>query len=118
MRRLALALLGLALAGCGADAGAPAAAGNPERGRLLLRQYGCGGCHHIPGVAAADGNTGPPLDRIARRVYVGGVLANTPENLARWIRAPQAIDPRTRMPDMQVSAAHARDMTAYLYRLK
>ena len=31
---------------------------------------------------------------------------------------PQAFDPRTRMPDLQVTEAHARDMTAYLQGLK
>ena len=93
-------------------------AGDAERGRLLLRQYGCGGCHTIPGVAAARGKVGPPLDRIASRIYLGGVLPNTPENMSRWIREPQAIDPRTAMPDMQVPPQHASDMIAYLYRLK
>ena len=63
--------------------------GDAERGRLLLRQYGCGTCHRIPGVAAADGDVGPPLDRVARRVYLAGTLPNSPANMARFIRAPQ-----------------------------
>ena len=111
-RRLVLCL---ALAACVPAAPAPTTGGDAERGRLLLRQYGCGGCHTIPGVAAARGNTGPPLGDMSRRVYVGGVLPNTPDNLVRWIQSPQSIDPRTLMPDMQVSETHARDMTAYLY---
>ena len=45
-----------------------------ERGRLLLRQYGCAACHSIPGVAAAQGNVGPPLAASPRRVYLAGVL--------------------------------------------
>jgi cytochrome c2 len=92
--------------------------GDPQRGQLLLRQYGCGGCHEIPGVAAADGKVGPPLDGIARRVYLGGVLPNMPQNMVRWIRAPQSVDPKTAMPDMQVPEAHAQDMVAYLYTLR
>jgi cytochrome c2 len=92
-------------------------AGDAENGRLLLRQFGCGDCHHIPGVAGARGQVGPPLDRLARRVYLAGVLPNTPQQLSNWIREPQAIRPGTAMPDMQVSAAHARDMVAYLYTL-
>jgi cytochrome c1 len=83
-------------------------------GRLLLRQFGCGSCHEIPGVAAAQGRVGA----VARRVYLGGVLPNSPENMARFIRRPQDVDPRTAMPDLGVTEAHARDMVAYLYTLR
>ncbi len=89
-----------------------------ENGRLLLRQFGCGSCHEIPGVAAAQGRVGPPLAAIASRAYLGGVLPNSRENMARFIRRPQDIDPRTAMPDLGVTEAHARDMVAYLYTLK
>jgi cytochrome c2 len=94
----------------------PVLEGNTENGRLLLRQYGCGSCHRIPGVADADGRVGPPLAGVARRVYLAGVLPNTPENMARWIQGPQQFEPRTAMPNLQVGAAQARDMVAYLYR--
>jgi cytochrome c len=113
--RLSVAIV-LLLAGCGGPR--PALNGDPENGRLLLRQYGCGSCHQIPGVAAASGKVGPPLGGIARRVYLGGVLPNTPENMASWIRAPQKFDPPTAMPDLQVGPEHARDMVAYLYTLR
>jgi len=114
----ALVALCMVLGGCEKPISPPVdLAGDPERGRLLLRQYGCGSCHAIPGVGAANGNVGPPLDGIATRVYLAGRLPNTPANMARWIRAPQEIDPRTAMPDMQVSVTHVQDMVAYLYRL-
>jgi cytochrome c1 len=109
--RLGIVCLVLFAAACGRDP-------SVENGRLLLRQYGCGGCHEIPGVAAARGNVGPPLDRLAKRVYLAGRLPNTPENLAAWIRHPRKLDPRTAMPDMQVTEAHARDMVAYLRTLE
>lgn len=110
--RLTLTALCLALAACGKP--------NPEaeRGRLLLRQFGCGACHQIPGVAAADGKVGPPLAGIARRVYLAGVLPNTPDNMTAFIRAPEKADPRTTMPNLGVTEAHAREMTTYLYTLK
>lgn len=92
--------------------------GDADHGKLLLRQYACGSCHRIPGVAAADGKFGPPLDRFAHQVYLAGVLPNTPDNLVRWIVQPQAIEPGTAMPDMQVSPRQARDMAAYLYTLR
>ena len=108
-----------ACAGCSPQPAPPhGVSGDAERGRLLLRQYGCGSCHEIPGVATAKGNVGPPLGKIATRIYLGGVLTNTPDNMTRWIREPQKIDPRTAMPDLQVPERHARDMVAYLYRLR
>ena len=112
-------ILCLALAACEKPRPLPAGvAGDPERGKLLLRQYGCGSCHMIPGVAVARGNVGPPLEAIGARVYLAGVLPNSPRNMVRWIRAPQEIDPRTAMPNLQVPEQHAQDMVAYLYRLR
>ena len=112
--RLMLAALALS-AGCAKE---PAPAGDRENGRLLLRQFGCGQCHRIPGVADAQGDTGPPLDRVGERAYLGGVLPNSSENLVRWIREPRRHDPRTTMPDLGVTEAHARDMAAYLLEAK
>lgn len=119
-RSVTVAALAALLAACGGDDAAPRSdfAGDPERGRLLLRQYGCASCHDIPGVATAGGNVGPPLAGVARRVYLGGVLPNTPENMSRWIRAPRQFDPLTAMPDMQVPEAEAQHMVAYLYGLR
>lgn len=92
--------------------------GDPSRGRALLRPYGCAQCHTIPGVRGADGLVGPPLAGIANRVYVGGVVTNTPQNLIRWIMDPQAIDEKTAMPAVGVTEDQARDIAAYLYTLR
>ncbi len=89
--------------------------GDPERGRLALRQYGCGSCHRIENVPGAQGRVGPPLNHFARQAYVAGVLPNTPDNLIRWIMDPPAVDPRTAMPDLNVTEAAARDIAAALY---
>ena len=85
---------------------------------MLLRQFGCGGCHRISGVADAQGNVGPPLDGVAKRVYLAGVVPNSPEGMVRWIQSPKAFDPKTAMPNLGVGEAHARDMVAYLYTLR
>jgi cytochrome c len=115
MRVILLSLL--LLAGC-TDSRTPALDGKPENGKLLLRQFSCGACHEIPGVAGARGKVGPPLGGIAKRVYIAGVLPNTPQHMARFIRDPQSADPRSAMPDMGVTEEHARDMVAYLYTLE
>ena len=51
----------------------------------------------------------------AQRVYVAGRLANTPDNLIRWIRDPRAVEPHTAMPAVGLDEAGARDIAAYLY---
>ena len=117
MRIAVLLSLSLLFSSCG-NPESPALGGDPENGKLLLRQFACGSCHEIPGVAAAHGKVGPPLGGIARRVYIAGVLPNTPERMAQFIRAPQSADPRTAMPNLGVTEEHARDMVAYLYSLK
>ena len=115
--RICAPLVALIVSAC-SEVPPPHAPGNADNGRLLLRQFGCGACHRISGVATAEGRIGPPLDGIAMRVYLAGRLPNSPENMVRWIRSPQSIDPHTTMPDLQVTQAHARDMTAYLYTLR
>ncbi len=113
---MTLVLLAL-LAGCG-EGEPPVLGGDAQNGKLLLRQFGCSACHEIPGVAGGRGKVGPPLGGVAERVYIAGVLPNTPERMASFIRHPQAADPRSAMPDMGVNEEHARDMVAYLYGLK
>jgi mono/diheme cytochrome c family protein len=99
-----------------ADAAQPG--GDPKRGKVALEQYACLTCHSIPGVVGEHAPVGPPLDRVATREYLAGVMRNSPDNMVRWLRAPQEIHPRTTMPDLRVSERDARDMTAYLYTLK
>ena len=89
--------------------------GDPVRGASMFIQYGCGSCHGLKHVRKAAGMVGPPLDGIAVRAMVAGKLDNTPQNVERWIREPQAISPGTAMPDLNVGQQDARDITAFLY---
>ena len=91
---------------------------DPERGIVALRQYGCATCHRIPGVVGADAPVGPPLTHIAGRSFLGGALQNGPDQLARWIRTPQAVHPGSAMPNLGVTDRDARDMVAYLDTLQ
>ena len=117
MRR-PLTLLLLALAGCGNGPPALPPIGDADNGKLLLRQFGCGTCHQIPGVADAKGRHGPPLAGIGSHIYIAGTLPNTPANLARFIREPARHAPGTLMPDLGVGEVHANDMAAYLAGLR
>jgi cytochrome c1 len=126
MRSLPLAAVALlvALAGCRGNnptygvAYAEALGGNPARGPAIAERYGCGSCHTIPGVTGARGLVGPPLLWWSRRTFIAGELPNTPENLVRWIRDPQSVEPQTAMPALGLSDAEARDVAAYLYTLR
>ncbi len=89
--------------------------GDPQQGRAALQEYGCGACHSIPGIQGANARVGPRLHGIVEQSFIAGKLSNTPENLVRWIRDPQAVTPGTAMPDLNVSEATAQDMAAYLY---
>jgi cytochrome c len=91
------------------------AGGDPERAVHHIRRYGCAGCHTIPGIPGGDGQVGGPLADIKRRVYVGGVVTNSPGNLVRWIVSPQTYSPRSAMPATGISEAEARDVATYLY---
>ena len=92
--------------------------GNPRHGASLIRQYGCGECHVVPGIAGAEGLVGPPLTKLARRVYIAGVMRNSPDNLIAWLQDPQAFVPGNAMPRMGLNRDQARDITAYLYTLR
>lgn len=112
----------LLLAGCWDDGKStpprPSVGGDAERGATLIAQAGCATCHTIPGIEGATGLVGPPLTSMGRRVYVAGVLRNTPENMIAWLRNPQAIVPGNAMPNMGLDRRDARDIAAYLYTLQ
>jgi putative membrane protein len=117
---LLVALL-IGLSSCNQEVERTAAAmtrGEPRRGKQVIRQYGCTSCHTIPGIRGANVLVGPPLGQIASRMYIAGVLPNTPENMLRWLQNPPAVDPLTAMPNLGVTEADARDMAGYLYTLR
>ena len=89
--------------------------GDPAPGEAMVIQYGCGSCHNLIHVRKASGMVGPPLDGIAERAIIAGKLNNSPETLQHWIRDPQAVTPGTAMPDLNVGARDARDISAFLY---
>lgn len=95
-----------------------ATGGSAPRGKQVISEKGCGSCHTIPGIQAARGVVGPPLYFFARRTYVAGHLPNDTENLVKWVRSPQSVDPVTAMPNLGLSDQQARDVAAYLYTLR
>lgn len=90
---------------------------DPARGKAAIERFGCGSCHTIPGVRRARGRVGPQLTDFSNQIYIAGMLANSPDNLVAWITNPQAINPGTAMPNLNVTETEARDIAAYLYTL-
>ncbi len=122
MKWMAAILAVWALAGCSNRSRTAQASaitgGDPHSGRNKIMYYGCGSCHTIKGIPGAAGLVGPPLTGVALRVYLGGVLPNTPNNMGLWIQNPKTFDEKTAMPSLHVTANDARDITAYLYSLQ
>jgi cytochrome c1 len=88
--------------------------GNASAAPALMRTYGCAGCHEIRGIRGPGGRIGPPLTKVGERVYLAGMLANTPDNLVRWIVNPKGVNPQTAMPVTGISEREARDVAAFL----
>ena len=121
--RHALLLLTVWAGGCGGSSAIEREAailtgGDPARGPAAIGRYGCGACHTIPGVSSATGTVGPPLEGVASRSYLAGQLSNSPANMIRWLQHPQHVEKGTVMPEMGVTDADARDITAFLYTLR
>ena len=117
-RLLIASLLGLAMIGNAGAAGPDNFDGDDRRGADLVKNYRCGTCHDIPGIAGANGNVGPPLHRIGTRTYIAGYIQNSPDNMAAWIEDPQKALPGNAMPRMGIPQKDARDIAAFLYTLK
>jgi cytochrome c2 len=114
--------IGIALLGCNEGQATKSyqvgTIGNARHGKELIRSYGCGACHMIPGVEAARGMVGPPLLFLADRTMIAGELPNTPANLTHWIQHPRDVEPKTAMPELGVTEDEAYDIAAYLYTLR
>jgi cytochrome c len=121
MKTTLLLLCSAMIAGCNRETERHAAAmtgGDPHTGRSKISYYGCGGCHTIPGITNANALVGPPLSQVGSRMYIAGVLRNTPDNMIKWIKNPPANDPKTAMPNLHINETDARDIASYLYTLQ
>ena len=85
-----LAVITLGILGCeqGRSSNVMVRDGDPQRGRREIARLQCGACHDIPGVRAARGSVGPPLEGFARRIYLAGKWPNEPRYLLPWLRDP------------------------------
>jgi cytochrome c2 len=95
-----------------------AIAGNENRGKAAIERYGCNACHDIPGIPGPKGKVGPPLAHMASRSFIAGKFPNNPQTMINWLQDPPKYDPQSAMPNLGVTPADSRDISAYLYTLK
>ncbi|HEX7117738.1 MAG TPA: cytochrome c oxidase subunit II [Longimicrobiales bacterium] len=107
-----------------AEAAAPASAEPGQEAALVAEGYqvfmrtGCAACHSITGTPAM-GRIGPNLTGVGSRWAIGaGLMENTEENLARWVRNAPALKPGVKMPAFpNLSDADVEALVAYLSSL-
>jgi cytochrome c oxidase subunit II len=86
----------------------------PGRANRLFASAGCGGCHSITG-NRVDSRFGPDLTHFGSRRTIGaGTLPNTRDDLAAWLRDPQAIKPGNKMPNLRLGDGEIRSLVDYL----
>ncbi len=88
------------------------------RARRILQQLTCLNCHAVSGIST-NGTAAPDLTHMAGRQTLGaGVMENTPDNLTRWLKNPQAIKPGCLMPDFKLTDQQVRDLADFFEAAK
>jgi cytochrome c oxidase subunit 2 len=88
------------------------------RGQQVFLGSGCAMCHTIGGTPA-KATVGPDLTHFkSRKTIAAGTLANTRENVTRWVMNPAAIKPGVRMPALPFTRDDLHALVSYLEILK
>jgi len=89
-----------------------------SEGRRVFETTACINCHAVAGTVA-NGRFGPDLTHLMTRdTIAAGAAPNTPDNLRRWIRNPEAIKPGSLMPAMELNDQELDALTGYLETLR
>jgi cytochrome c oxidase subunit 2 len=92
-----------------------------QAGAKYFAASACIGCHAVQGVTTTDPSKliGPDLTHFGSRQWIaGGVVENTPTNLAAWLRDPQAVKDGADMPNLHLTNDQINELVAYLESLK
>lgn len=104
------------------NASLPGAA-NIARGKRLVAERGCLGCHKYRG---RGGSLGPDITHIGDKTVhdydFHNIPAGTQRSVEGWMfahfKSPQAVIPNSLMPELGLSDEQAGDLTAYMISLK
>jgi cytochrome c oxidase subunit II len=92
--------------------------GAASRGRIVFEASPCLDCHAVRGIAG-NGHFGPDLTHLmSRDTIASGAVANTPENLRKWIRDPSSLKPGSTIPALRLSEQQTQDVVAFLETLR
>ena len=92
----------------------PSLTGVAAQGEQFFLNGTCVNCHTIDGTTAA-GTVGPNLSHLSsRKILGGGVLTNTPANLAAWIKDPPGIKPGVKMPNLGLTDDQIQQLVEFL----
>ena len=101
-----------------ADTPGPGKVSLVARGQQVFLQLTCVNCHTVRGTPAA-GRVGPDLTHVGSRATLGGgVVDNTPDTMARWIRDARTLKPGVLMPPFALSDDDLSALAAYLRGLQ
>src|SRR5206468_2615146 len=82
------------------------AAGHADSGKRLAERLGCLSCHQVGGSGQDSLFGGGDLTRIAAK--------RPPGFFPRWLRQPERLNPRHRMPVFPLEKKEVADLSAYL----
>ncbi len=89
--------------------------GNKDRGKALINQVGCMGCHGVEGFP----ENSKKVNALAGPYLTGtGSKVKSADWLVSWLKKPSHYDPETIMPSFRLTDREANDITAYLMSLK
>jgi cytochrome c oxidase subunit 2 len=89
-----------------------------QKGAQAFITSACIGCHRIGGTPA-QGVIGPDLTYFGRRhTIAAGMMPNTPQNLAKWLKNPPAVKPGSLMPNLNLNDETVQALVAYLESMK
>jgi cytochrome c oxidase subunit 2 len=84
----------------------------------IYMEKNCINCHSINGLETR-GKVAPDLTHLAsRQTLASGVFTNTPGNLFKWLKNPQAVKPGCHMPNLHLSDTEVNYLVAFLGGLK
>lgn len=100
-------------------AATPSEGSDAAEGLQAFQSGGCLACHAIQGVEGAEQEIGPNLTHFgSRRVFAGGILENTPQNVARWLDRPGDVKTGAKMRDYGLTDEQIDDLVTYLRGLE
>jgi mono/diheme cytochrome c family protein len=86
----------------------PPVPGDAGRGKKLVEETGCLGCHSVDGMGTS--RFGPELSGLGSKTTAAWVFT--------WVKDPKHFSPDTRMPNLRLTDQEASDIAAYLISLK